>query len=250
VSGHCPGAADIQCCVSTCSTSTGNGSCLWTGSSCANSFIANKCPGPNDVQCCPPSAGVKTTAVSPTISNPSSPQPTGNPQPTETTSNPAPSQDSRNSSPSQDASNPSPSPDTGIPSHSETASPSSPSENAPSTPLGDANSSAFPQNYPSSTPSTTATSKTSTATPKIPGTNKSGSSSVAAAGSPKHISGGAIAGIVIAGLIGLAAMVAFTTQYILKKKRQAQGQQLRENPETEQYTGSELDGSGSASFQV
>jgi hypothetical protein len=54
VAGHCPGAANIQCCVEkTCSTPSGSGNCKNTGHGCSGgSFIAGHCPGASDIQCC------------------------------------------------------------------------------------------------------------------------------------------------------------------------------------------------------
>ncbi|TVY24113.1 Counting factor 50 protein [Lachnellula hyalina] len=53
VAGHCPGAADIQCCVATCSAPAGQGVCEPTSNTCAGTFVGGLCPGPSDVQCCP-----------------------------------------------------------------------------------------------------------------------------------------------------------------------------------------------------
>ena len=53
VSGHCPGAADIECCVATCSTPSGAGFCSWTGSTCpGGNYSSGFCPGPADIECC------------------------------------------------------------------------------------------------------------------------------------------------------------------------------------------------------
>lgn len=49
--GHCPGPADIQCCVKkSCSTSSGSGICMNTENTCGGSFIAGACPGDNTVK--------------------------------------------------------------------------------------------------------------------------------------------------------------------------------------------------------
>jgi len=54
----------MQCCVSTCVTPSGNGSCLWTGSYCENSFVAGLCPGAHDIECCPGGKGNSTITTS------------------------------------------------------------------------------------------------------------------------------------------------------------------------------------------
>lgn len=73
VAGYCPGASNIQCCVSkTCSTpvrsstfryyissnvfsQSGSGTCKST-SSCSGTSVAGYCPGSSSVQCCVPKA--------------------------------------------------------------------------------------------------------------------------------------------------------------------------------------------------
>jgi hypothetical protein len=67
VPGYCPGAADIQCCVSkSCSTPSGSGTCKNTGNGCSGgSFVAGYCPGPSTVECC-----VKGASTAPTCSTP------------------------------------------------------------------------------------------------------------------------------------------------------------------------------------
>jgi hypothetical protein len=51
VAGYCPGAADNQCCVATCSS--GKGTCQTTATACSGgSFSSGLCPGPADVQVC------------------------------------------------------------------------------------------------------------------------------------------------------------------------------------------------------
>lgn len=54
VAGYCPGAANIQCCISkTCSTPSGSGTCKNTGNGCSGgSFVAGYCPGDSSVECC------------------------------------------------------------------------------------------------------------------------------------------------------------------------------------------------------
>ncbi|TAQ87997.1 hypothetical protein B7494_g3671 [Chlorociboria aeruginascens] len=52
VAGYCPGAADIQCCVASCSTPSGTGICEYNTNNCAGSYVAGYCPGPSDFECC------------------------------------------------------------------------------------------------------------------------------------------------------------------------------------------------------
>lgn len=54
VAGYCPGASNIQCCISkSCSTSSGSGTCLNTSKGCSGgSFVAGACPGSSDIECC------------------------------------------------------------------------------------------------------------------------------------------------------------------------------------------------------
>jgi LPXTG-motif cell wall-anchored protein len=57
----------------------------------------------------------------------------------------------------------------------------------------------------------------------------------AASASSKHISTGAVVGISIVGLFGLAAMVGGIVWFVRKKKRDAQGQQIGDAPVMERY---------------
>lgn len=54
------GAADIQCCVSACSTPSGSGNCEVV-TSCTGTPVAGFCPGDADVQCCLGSSASCTT---------------------------------------------------------------------------------------------------------------------------------------------------------------------------------------------
>src|SRR4051794_4612505 len=48
--GFCPGASNIQCCVTPCSTPSGAGHCQYTTSTCSGSFFAGYCPGSSNYQ--------------------------------------------------------------------------------------------------------------------------------------------------------------------------------------------------------
>ncbi|CAF0898665.1 unnamed protein product [Adineta steineri] len=64
VAGHCPGAANIQCCIPTGSSCTANGkggSCVAT-SACAGTSVAGHCPGAASIQCCVASGGASGSA--------------------------------------------------------------------------------------------------------------------------------------------------------------------------------------------
>lgn len=63
MAGYCPGAADIECCVATCTTPSGSGTCQWTSSTCNGSFIAGYCPGPDDIECCITSGSSTSTGT-------------------------------------------------------------------------------------------------------------------------------------------------------------------------------------------
>ncbi|KUJ19003.1 lysozyme-like protein [Mollisia scopiformis] len=55
--GHCPGAADIQCCTyGSCTVNGEEGTCQPTGT-CSGTKTAGHCPGPSDIQCCTSSKG-------------------------------------------------------------------------------------------------------------------------------------------------------------------------------------------------
>ncbi|CAF0776769.1 unnamed protein product [Rotaria sp. Silwood1] len=59
VSGHCPGAANIQCCIpkgSACTANGKSGTCISTAS-CAGTSVAGQCPGAANIQCCIASGG-------------------------------------------------------------------------------------------------------------------------------------------------------------------------------------------------
>jgi hypothetical protein len=50
--GHCPGAANIQCCTyGSCTASGKKGFCQST-SSCTGTSTPGLCPGASDIQCC------------------------------------------------------------------------------------------------------------------------------------------------------------------------------------------------------
>ncbi|CAF1334025.1 unnamed protein product [Rotaria sordida] len=59
VSGYCPGAADIQCCIpqgSTCTANGKSGICISTNY-CAGTSVPGYCSGAADIQCCVASDG-------------------------------------------------------------------------------------------------------------------------------------------------------------------------------------------------
>ncbi|CAF0785328.1 unnamed protein product [Adineta steineri] len=64
VAGHCPGAANNQCCIPTGTSCTANGksgSCVAT-SACAGTAVAGHCPGAASIQCCVASGGASGSA--------------------------------------------------------------------------------------------------------------------------------------------------------------------------------------------
>ncbi|CAF0979326.1 unnamed protein product [Adineta steineri] len=64
VAGHCPGAANNQCCIPTGTSCTANGksgSCVAT-SACAGTAVAGHCPGAANIQCCVASGGASGSA--------------------------------------------------------------------------------------------------------------------------------------------------------------------------------------------
>ncbi|CAF1595492.1 unnamed protein product [Adineta ricciae] len=64
VPGHCPGAANIQCCIprgSGCSASGRSGICIAT-SSCAGTSVPGHCPGAANIQCCVANGGSSGSA--------------------------------------------------------------------------------------------------------------------------------------------------------------------------------------------
>ncbi|CAF3611824.1 unnamed protein product, partial [Adineta steineri] len=64
VAGHCPGAANNQCCIptgSSCTASGKSGSCVAT-SACAGTSVAGQCPGAANIQCCVASGGASGSA--------------------------------------------------------------------------------------------------------------------------------------------------------------------------------------------
>jgi len=53
LTGHCPGAANIKCCVPTPACDAQQGSCMDTSSDeCLGSFVSGLCPGPANIKCC------------------------------------------------------------------------------------------------------------------------------------------------------------------------------------------------------
>jgi LPXTG-motif cell wall-anchored protein len=118
-----------------------------------------------------------------------------------------------------------------------------------STPLADAQNSAGSPNYsgggsPGNSASPT-TSKKSTSIPKTGGGNgvkgatdspqSPGDPGSGGPGSSKRISTGAVVGASIVGIIGLAAAAGGILWFVRKKKRDAQGHQIREAPLMERY---------------
>jgi len=64
VAGHCPGAANIQCCIPTgsaCNANGRSGSCVATGS-CGGTSVAGHCPGAANIQCCVANGGTSGSA--------------------------------------------------------------------------------------------------------------------------------------------------------------------------------------------
>jgi len=60
--GHCPGAANIQCCTyGTCSVGGVSGTCQET-SSCSGTKTPGYCPGPANIQCCTKKGGSSCAA--------------------------------------------------------------------------------------------------------------------------------------------------------------------------------------------
>jgi len=53
--GLCPGAANIQCCLT--ATPSCPGQCQQNNLPCAGNYVANLCPGGNDIQCCQSGGG-------------------------------------------------------------------------------------------------------------------------------------------------------------------------------------------------
>lgn len=49
-SGYCPGASNIQCCVTPCSTPSGSGDCQYTSNGCSGTFVSGYCPGASTYQ--------------------------------------------------------------------------------------------------------------------------------------------------------------------------------------------------------
>lgn len=55
LAGYCPGAANIQCCIKTsCSTSSGDGTCMNASDKCGGSFVGGACPGDSSIEVSPP----------------------------------------------------------------------------------------------------------------------------------------------------------------------------------------------------
>lgn len=206
------------------------------------------CPGPNDVQCCPSS--VKSSTV----------QPASSVTQTETVVDSPPAQSTGASRVSNGAGTSTAAGTTSNALRTGTAGSPESSQGSDGTPIADVNSSAGSPNYPGSTSSPATGSKNATPNVKTGGSGNgatdspspsglgtgSGSDS-AANGSPKHISTGGIAGIIL-GLLALAVIAGSAIWFIRKKKRQEQGheiQEIREGPTRVmgRRIGHELDGS-------
>jgi len=61
--GYCPGAANIQCCVSACNVSGSAGTCI-DKSACRGTATAGYCPGAANIQCCTGSSGGSSSTSS------------------------------------------------------------------------------------------------------------------------------------------------------------------------------------------